>query len=925
MTKSYSGVTTAAELSADIKAIDIASQHGSGDGDKYTITLGTGGITLAESADISAIDLKGSDQLVINGEGDTLNGADAYRGLFVYSGQVTIEDLTIKNAAAKGGAGGSGSGGGGGGAGLGGGLFVADDAAHGAAPSDVTLIGVNFAGDSATGGAGGGNGGETPAGGGGGGGLGGSGGDFHYVSGGGGGGVGLSAGGGNGDNDNGGAGLIPGASSGGGGGSSATPGGSGGASGGGGGGGNSHAGDGGGGGVDGGQGNGTTAGQGGFGGGGGGAFKDPSGLGGAGGFGGGGGGGGGVFGARGGHGGFGGGGGAGGSSGSGGSAGFGGGRGGSGGVSYGAGGGGGLGAGGDIFVQAGASLTIESGTEQAGTVAGGKGANGGIPGAGADGGAFGNDIFLQGDESLTLAPPAGQTVGIGGVIADQTGSGGTAGGAGAGSIVVDGGGTVALMGADTYTGGTSLESGTLELGNSLAAGTGAIAFEGAASLEIESGDLPANAITGFTGGDSIELVGLGAYLPAPPALSDPASFTLAQSGDVVTQTNGDGSSEITTYDIAGEPFTTKVISTAANGQIVSKYYEGMTDDGNLTSSEYLYAGDNLVGTDEFYTRIAGQPYTTEEVAFDGAGQVIRAAFSNVTGEPYSSYEYDYVGGVFSGSEFTFTSVPQGASYSSYEVDYNQANALTGQQFFWTNVTGQNYSGEEEDYDASGSLTSVLLTGVENQAYSSIELDYSSGTYEGDKAFYDITGQSYRNEEVDVSASGQLEKVVYSGMTSTPYSSVEDDYLGGALADTIYGFTDVTGQTYNAYQVMENASGDALIETFDLNSGGHALEAVAPGQTLTSLGDDTMVGSASGGTTFLLNAVYGADTIANLTTADTVSLPSSEFADFDALTKAAKQSGANVVIAASSDGDTLTLNNMKLSTLGGMSNNFTFNA
>jgi hypothetical protein len=42
--------------------------------------------------------------------------------------------------------------------------------------------------------------------------------------------------------------------------------------------------------------------------------------------------------------------------------------------------------------------------------------------------------------------------------------------------------------------------------------------------------------------------------------------------------------------------------------------------------------------------------------------------------------------------------------------------------------------------------------------------------------------------------GKLEKVVYSGMTGTPYSSVEQDYASGTLADTIYGHTDVTGQT-----------------------------------------------------------------------------------------------------------------------------------
>ena len=55
------------------------------------------------------------------------------------------------------------------------------------------------------------------------------------------------------------------------------------------------------------------------------------------------------------------------------------------------------------------------------------------------------------------------------------------------------------------------------------------------------------------------------------------------------------------------------------------------------------------------------------------------------------------------------------------------------------------------------------------------------------------------------------------------------------------------------------------------------------------------------------------------------MSSSEFANFSALKAAAAQSGANVVITDAIDQDTLTLKNMTLSTLAGLSNNFTFNA
>jgi hypothetical protein len=168
----------------------------------------------------------------------------------------------------------------------------------------------------------------------------------------------------------------------------------------------------------------------------------------------------------------------------------------------------------------------------------------------------------------------------------------------------------------------------------------------------------------------------------------------------------------------------------------------------------------------------------------------------------------------------------------------------------------------------------------------------------------------------------LEKVVYSGLSGTPYSSVEQDYSGGAPADTVYGYTDVTGQTYYAYQVTDDANGNGLQETFDLNGGGHTLIALTGGQTLTSLGNDKMTGD--GATTFALNAIYGADVITNFTSADTISLSASEFANFAALTSAASQSGANVLITAS-DGDTLTLKAMTTAALGGMHSNFTFHA
>ncbi|MDI1266958.1 MAG: hypothetical protein PS018_27210 [bacterium] len=85
---------------------------------------------------------------VINGTGATLDGANTYRGFFIYSGSTAINGLTITQAVAKGGNGGSADGGGGGGLGAGSAVFVGSGA-------QVTVSGVQFTNGAATGGNGG--------------------------------------------------------------------------------------------------------------------------------------------------------------------------------------------------------------------------------------------------------------------------------------------------------------------------------------------------------------------------------------------------------------------------------------------------------------------------------------------------------------------------------------------------------------------------------------------------------------------------------------------------------------------------------------------------------------------------------------------------------------------------------------------------
>jgi len=439
-----------------------------------------------------------------------INGGGQYRGLFVYSGSTSVQDLTIIDAAARGGNGGNGgSAGGGGGAGLGGALFVN-------AGATVTVSNVDLLNNQAIGGAGGA--GVGPSGGiGGGGGMGGHGGNNPGGKGGagGGGGVGVGANGGSDPFPTAGQpGIVTGAPSGG-----AGDGGPGGANGGGGG-----ANDGGGGGVGGGPNTGT--GSGGFGGGAGGFANVP-----VGGFGG---GGSANFDGAG-IGGFGGGGGYSTQKNFAASGGFGGGNGGSN-AGFGGGGGGGAGMGGAIFVVEGGTLVLQGDLN-----IDGNSVEGGLGGAinATAGSAFGSGLFLQGDGTLTFSPDAGRQQVIDDVIADQTGSGGSGtyatggpictpgvgcdgySGAGVWSLSKIGAGTLVLNGDNTFSGGVTINGGTISVGHDNALGSGTFTVL-ESTLDIQDGitvsnatdlqaDLDINVNAGATGTHAGDISSTGAF------------------------------------------------------------------------------------------------------------------------------------------------------------------------------------------------------------------------------------------------------------------------------------------------------------------------------------------------------------------------------------------------------------------------------
>ncbi len=556
--------------------------------DSYSLTfaLPSGSETIHILSMLPILNLNAANTLVLDGSNSggsgsqiSVDGSNFFRGFFAEKGNITLKNLTIQNVKATGGSGGDGAGGG---MGAGAALFIdqANVVISNVTISNASALGGAGGGGSNARGGGGGLNGSIPSDGkggnnnGGGGGIGGNGGSGNgSTAGGGGGGINCETGGTTFDGTGGdfdtagtnGGGLGSGASGGAGGGAGGLPGGA--TSGGGGGGDGVNGGSGGGGGTGGAAGaGGTTAtgGKGGFGGGGGGGGNSGGGgstaLGGDGGFGGGGGGCSNNTAPTGGNGGFGGGGGRLG----GGNGGFGGGGGaGTGGslsaADGGVGGGndaegGGAGFGGGIFVNSGAynsgspgSLTILGSFATSGTSTTG---GGGV--FGADGWAAGNDAFFMAGTTITL-DPNGSTITFNNSIADDSLNSvpmgmGFGPGSGPGAVLNIGNlantaGTVTLVTANTYSGGTNLIKGTLKIQNSGSLGSGKLTFNG-------SNNTPT-----LSAGAS------GLNVANPITLNNPAGLIDSNGATFTASGNIDGVGTLFIVDSTPTPGTVKLTGT----------------------------------------------------------------------------------------------------------------------------------------------------------------------------------------------------------------------------------------------------------------------------------------------------------------------------------------------------------------------------
>jgi autotransporter-associated beta strand protein len=190
-------------------------------------------------------------------------------------------------------------------------------------------------------------------------------------------------------------------------------------------------------------------------------------------------------------------------------------------------------------------------------------------------------VTLNG-HSLSLAPAAGATLTLTGSISD---------GGASGNLVLNGPGTVVLSGQNSFSGGITIEQGTLELSAATAAGTGNITFSNDPSLVIDGTTLPTNTISGFAPGDVIDLSSIK-YTGGQPTLSN---------SDVLTFTEG-GTTYSLNFDdsVSGEVFSAVADPSGGGTEIsLACYCRGtlITSEHGDVAVEDLRVGDLLMTVD----------------------------------------------------------------------------------------------------------------------------------------------------------------------------------------------------------------------------------------------------------------------------------------------------------------------------------------
>ena len=509
--------------------------------------------------------------------------------------------------------------------------------------------------------------------------------------------------------------------------------------------------------------------------------------------------------------------------------------------------------------------------------------------------AFGSGIFLQGNDSvnggsgtLVLSPAAGQSQTISDTIADQTGSGGLPNAAnpsglsvnysGNWGITLNGAGTVILSGANTYSGGTALNSGTLQVNNATGSGTGSGPVNVAAGATLGGTGSIASSVTVQTEGALAPGNGIGTLTvggnvtwSGSSAGASTANFTLGNSSAtasklVVTGSllKGSGSTFQFNFGGTGQTGTAYTLATfsgttfAVTGFSATNLAPGVTGAFELsgTTLQFLTVGPPTIGQTPTSVTVA----TGRSAAFSVAATGLPApAFQwNLNAVPIAGATDAIllVSGATSANAGTYTCTV-GNSFGSVTSSPATLSVIASTTpGFLTNISARGYVGTGINtlvggFGIAGSGSKeVLIRGI------GPGLNYAFGPFSG------VVGSPQL--ALFNSSQAQIAQNAGWGGTSilmTAFSTVGAFALSPSSRDTALLTTLTVPPTGYTAQVASGLGGDGtgLAEVYDADSGAPTIRLInISARALVKTGQNILIGGftigGNTGETVLIRAV-----------------------------------------------------------------------
>ncbi|WP_241389323.1 autotransporter-associated beta strand repeat-containing protein [Salmonella sp. YP131-1] len=410
---------------------------------------------------------------------------------------------------------------------------------------------------------------------------------------------------------------------------------------------------------------------------------------------------------------------------------------------------------------------------------------------------------------------------------------------GSGQVVKSGDETLTLSGSNTYTGGTTINDGTLVATSVDALGSGDVTDN--ATLALNTGGTFDNTISGSgqvvkSGDDVLTLSGSNTYTGGTTI----SGGTLIAS-NVDALGTGDVTNDATLELNTGGDFTNNI---SGNGQVVKSGDDTLTFSGSntytggtLISSGTLVANDvNALGTGDVTDNATLELNTGGDFTnnISGSGQVVKSGDDTLTLSGTNSYTG---GTTISGGTLVATNVE---ALGTGDVTNNATLELNTGGDFTNNISGSGQvvkSGDE----------TLTLSGANSYTGGTL---ISSGTLVANDVNALGTGDVTDNAVLELNTGGDFDNAI-SGSGQVVKSGDETLTLSGANSYT--GGTLISGGTLVATSVEALGSGDVTDNAvLELNTGGTFDNAISGSGQVVKSGDKTLTlsgaNSYTGGTT-----------------------------------------------------------------------------